>query len=248
MPSTNSAARFSAGHRRILLLAAIGLAIAGFFIFDLNAYLSYQALAENEAWLKAQVRAAPFVAALIFMLAYIALVALSLPGALLLSLSGGLLFGTLFGGILTVFAATSGACLLFLAARFLVGDMLRPRFGTRLAKFEAAFNRDAVSYLLVLRLVPIFPFFIVNLGAALVGARFSIFALTTFFGIMPATFVFASIGNGISVVLQAGSRPDLSIITQPQIILPLLAFAALSLAPIIWRRVKPKSAGEKLHG
>ena len=239
---------FSPTHRRIVLLMSALLAIMGFFMFDLNTYLSYQALAENEAWLKAQVRAAPLVAALIYMAVYIVVVALSLPGALWLTLSGGLLFGTLIGGTLTVFAATIGACLLFLAARFLVGDMLRTRFGARTAKFEAAFNRDAVSYLLVLRLVPIFPFFIVNLGAALVGARFSIFALTTFFGIMPATFVFASIGNGISVVLQAGSRPDLSIITQPQIILPLLAFAALSLTPIIWRRIKPKQEKENPHG
>ena len=92
--------------------------------------------------------------------------------------------------------------------------------------------------MLILRLLPIFPFFIVNLGAALVGVRFPVFLLTTFFGIMPGTFVFASIGNGISVLLQAGQQPDLSVMTDPQILGPLVALALLSLAPIIWRRFK----------
>ena len=90
--------------------------------------------------------------------------------------------------------------------------------------------------MLILRLLPIFPFFIVNLGAALVGVRFPVFLLTTFFGIMPGTFVFASIGNGISVLLQAGQQPDLSVMTDPQILGPLVAMALLSLAPVLWRK------------
>jgi uncharacterized membrane protein YdjX (TVP38/TMEM64 family) len=90
--------------------------------------------------------------------------------------------------------------------------------------------------MLILRLLPIFPFFIVNLGAALVGVRFPVFLLTTFFGIMPGTFVFASIGNGISVLLQAGQQPDLSVMTDPQILGPLVALALLSLAPVLWRK------------
>lgn len=219
-------------------MAVIAVAIIGFFAADFDRYLSYQALAENEAWLKAQVGAAPIVAGLAYIGVYVVVVALSLPGAIWLTLSGGLLFGTLTGGLLTIIGATLGAGALFLAARYALGDMLRARFGAPLAKFEAAFNRDAWSYLLVLRLLPIFPFFIVNLGAALVGARFSVFMVTTFFGIMPGTFVFASIGNGISVVLQAGRQPDLSIVGKPEIILPLLALAILSLAPMVWRRFK----------
>jgi uncharacterized membrane protein YdjX (TVP38/TMEM64 family) len=127
----------------------------------------------------------------------------------------------------------------------LLGDALRARAGPTLEKFEQNFNRDAVSYLLVLRLLPIFPFFIVNLGASLVGVRFPIFVITTFFGIIPGTFVFASIGNGVSVVLQQGAQPDLGVVTKPEIILPLLGLALMSLLPVIWRRFGQKAADQK---
>ncbi|MDB2668606.1 TVP38/TMEM64 family protein [Alphaproteobacteria bacterium] len=228
--------------RRIALLGAIAAAIYALIASDVTDYLSYQGLVDNEAALKQAVKGAPLWAALAYMSVYILAVAFSLPGAIWLSLAGGLMFGTLQGGFLIVVAATLGASCLFLAARYLVGDVLRARAGPSLQKFEANFNRDAVSYLLVLRLLPIFPFFIVNLGAALVGVRFPVFVVTTFIGILPGTFVFASIGNGISVVLQEGSQPDLSVVTRPEIILPLAGLAVLSLLPVIWRRVSGASS------
>jgi uncharacterized membrane protein YdjX (TVP38/TMEM64 family) len=223
---------------RLLLIAGFSALIALFFYFDIDALISYQGLAANEAALKNAVADNPLVTALIYMGIYIVAVAFSLPGALWLSFAGGLMFGTLKGGLLIIVSASIGAACLFLAARYIIGDALRARAGPALQKFEASFNRDATSYMLVLRLLPIFPFFIVNLGAALVGVRFPVFLITTFFGIMPGTFVFASIGNGISVVLQAGQRPDLSVMTKPEIALPILALAVLSLAPMIWRRIK----------
>ena len=172
------------------------------------------------------------------MMIYVVSVTFSLPGAVWLSLAGGLMFGTWTGGLLIVMGATLGASGLFVAARFIMGDALRARAGPALQKFEASFNRDALSYLFILRLLPVFPFFIVNLGAALVGVRYPVFLFTTFFGIMPGTFVFASIGNGISVVLQSGKQPDLSVMTSPEILLPLVGLAVLSLAPMVWRRFK----------
>ena len=228
--------------RRLAIIGVFIALIAAFFAFDLNQFISYQGLAENEAALKRAVADNPLVTAAAYMAVYIIAVAFSLPGALWLSLAGGLMFGTWQGGLLIIISATIGAGCLFLAARYVVGDALRARAGPALQKFEASFNRDAASYMLVLRLLPIFPFFIVNLGAALVGVRFPIFMLTTFFGIMPGTFVFASIGNGISVVLQAGERPDLSVMSKPEIALPILGLAVLSLAPIVWRRVKGEAA------
>ena len=228
--------------KRLALIGLFGALIAGFFAFDLDALISYQGLAENEATLKRAVADNRLVTILAYMAVYITAVAFSLPGALWLSLAGGLMFGTWAGGLIIIFAATIGASGLFVAARYVVGDALRARAGPALQKFEAAFNRDAWSYMLILRLLPIFPFFIVNLGAALVGVRFPVFLLTTFFGIMPGTFVFASIGNGISVLLQAGQQPDLSVMTDPQILGPLIALALLSLAPIIWRRFKGAEA------
>ena len=115
-------------------------------------------------------------------------------------------------------------------------------FGSRLTRFEAAFNRDAWSYLLVLRLLPIFPFFLVNLGAALIGVRFSVFALTTYIGIVPGALVYASIGNGISVLLRRGAQPELSLIGRPEIFGPLVGFAILALAPVVWRRLQKSGA------
>ena len=203
------------GAARLVLSAVLAAALALVYVFDLTDYLSFQALAENEAALKALVARMPIIAAALYMAVYVLAVALSIPGAIWLSLAGGLLFGTLQGGLLIVVSASCGAALLFLVARYLAGDALRARAGPGLKNFEAAFNRDAASYLLVLRLLPIFPFFIVNLGAALVGARFSTsFVVTTFFGIMPATFVFASIGNGISGSF-AGRRSAQSVDCHP---------------------------------
>ncbi len=227
-----------AGKTRWLVAAIFAALVIGFFAFDLDSQISFEGLAANEAALKQAVAENFLLTVLAYMAVYIAAVALSLPGAVWLSLAGGLMFGTVQGGMIIVTAASLGACGLFVAARYVVGDMLRAKAGPALAKFEASFNRDAMSYMLILRLLPIFPFFIVNLGAALVGVRFSVFAVTTFFGIMPGSFVFASIGNGISVLLQAGERPDLSVMSSPEIILPLLALALLSALPIIWRRLQ----------
>lgn len=223
--------------KRLAALGGFVVLIGLFFAFDLDALISYQGLAENEAALKQAVRDNPLITALAYMSVYVLAVTFSLPGALWLSLAGGLMFGTWAGGLLIVISATLGASGLFVVARYIAGDSLRAKAGPALEKFEASFNRDAVSYMLILRLLPVFPFFIVNLGAALVGVRYPIFALTTFLGIMPGTFVFASIGNGISVVLRAGKQPDLSVMTSPEILLPLIALAVLSLAPMVWRRM-----------
>jgi uncharacterized membrane protein YdjX (TVP38/TMEM64 family) len=228
--------------KRVAALAGFAALIGLFFAFDLDGLISYQGLAENEASLKRAVHDNPLITALAYMSVYVLAVTFSLPGALWLSLAGGLMFGTLTGGFLIVISATLGAGGLFVVARYIAGDTLRQKAGPALEKFEASFNRDAVSYLLILRLLPIFPFFIVNLGAALVGVRFPIFLLTTFFGIMPGTFVFASIGNGISVVLRAGQQPDLSVMTSPEILLPLIGLAVLSLAPMVWRRLTGEKA------
>ena len=240
--NNKSASLLGRNNKRLLLIAAFILLIGAFFAFDLNQFISYEGLAENEAALKRAVADNPFVTAAVYMAVYITAVAFSLPGALWLSLAGGLMFGTLQGGLLIIISATIGAGGLFLAARYVIGDALRAKAGPALQKFETSFNRDAASYMLVLRLLPIFPFFIVNLGAALVGVRFPVFMVTTFFGILPGTFVFASIGNGISVVLQAGERPDLSVMSKPEIALPIVGLAMLSLAPMVWRRIKGEAA------
>ncbi|MBL6787281.1 MAG: TVP38/TMEM64 family protein [PS1 clade bacterium] len=226
--------------KRFLVLALFMCGLSAFLFFDLGSYLSYQALVENEEYLRRAVAAHHLPAAAAYVGTYMLAVALSLPGAIWLTLSGGLLFGVWLGGALAVLGAGTGAIFMFLMAKYVLGDALRARFGPRLVAFEAQFNRDAWSYMLALRLLPVFPFFLVNLGAALVGVRLSVFALTTYIGIIPGAYVYASIGNGISVLLREGRQPDLSLASRPEIFGPLVALGVLALAPVVWRRFKDK--------
>jgi uncharacterized membrane protein YdjX (TVP38/TMEM64 family) len=168
--------------------------------------------------------------------AYVAIytlaVAFSMPGAVFLTLSGGFLFGALLGTVLTVVAATAGAILVFLFARSLLGDRTLDRFGDSAQRIAAGIRRNAVAYLLVLRLVPLFPFFLVNLVPAFVGVRLSTFATTTFFGIVPATAVFSLAGAGLGSILDKGETLSVMSILTPEIILGLAALALLSLLSI----------------
>lgn len=224
--------------KRLLLLGAILALAVIIWAFDLTSLLSFDALREHEARLRQAADNHPLTAALIYISCYTLVVALSLPGAVWMTLSGGFLFGTLMGGFLAVIGATSGAVALFLLARYVIGDIFRSRYGPRLSAFEAGFNRNAFSYLLSMRLVPVFPFFLVNLAAALLRVSLRVFLITTFVGIMPGAFVFASIGNGIGYIIQSGSEPDLSLATQPVVILPLIALAILTLIPVVLRRLR----------
>lgn len=222
--------------RRLLPLAALLGAGVLVFTLGLDRYLSFDALAENRARLLVWTADNGGLAIALYVLVYIGVVALSLPGGVVATLTGGFLFGTLVGGIATVFAATIGACLLFLIARTALGEPLRAKAGPALRKLEAGFRDNALSYLLVLRLVPLFPFFLVNLAPAFLGVSLRTYAIGTFFGIMPGTFVFASVGAGMGAVLDQGGRPDLGIIFAPEVLLPLLGLAALALVPVVYRK------------
>lgn len=226
---------------RFLPLALILGALAMAYGLGLHTYLSFEVLAENRARLLIWTEANTALALAAFMLAYIAIVAMSLPGGAVATLTGGFLFGTWLGGAATAIAATAGATLLFLAARTALGDVLREKAGPGLRKLEDGFKRDALSYLLVLRLIPAFPFFLVNLAPAFLGVNLRTYLIGTFFGILPGTFVFASVGAGLGAVFDRGERPDLSIVLSPPVLLPLLALAALALLPVVWNRFKRRA-------
>ncbi len=201
-------------------------------------YLSFSALAENREWLIQQVGELGYVAPLLFILAYAACTALSLPTGLLLSTLGGFLFGTLWGGFFNVVGATIGATMLFLAAKTILGDALRARAGPSLQKLERGFRENEHSYMLVLRLVPVFPFWLVNLAPAFLGVRTSTFVIGTFFGIIPGAFVFASVGTGLGAILDRGGTPDGSALLQPHVILPIIGLAMLALLPVVLKRLR----------
>lgn len=221
--------------RLIAPVALIGL-IAAVWLLGLNDRLSWSALARHEASLHAWVAVHPWLAPCLFLATYVASVTLSLPQASLLTLTGGVLFGTVAGGTLAVAGATAGAVLLFLVARLAVPGLMPTRGGAALARLQAELRQNGFSYLLALRLIPIVPFWLVNLAAALSGMRLGQFAAATFVGIMPATFVIASLGADLGGVLGRGARPDLGLLLSWPVLTPLLLLALLALTPVIWRK------------
>lgn len=213
------------------MLGAVALVMAA-RLAGLGDALSIETLREHRATLAAWVAAHRMLAALAFVALYIAVAALSLPGAVILTLSGGLLFGAVAGALLTVCGATTGATLVFLFARRILGDRALDRFGASAARIAEGLRRNAWSYLLVLRFLPVFPFFLVNLVPAFVGVGLPVFVATTFFGIMPGTFVFSLTGAGLGSVLDAGGPIELRSILTPQILGGLGGLALLSLVAI----------------
>ena len=226
--------------RRLLpLLLLLGLLVLAYAL-GWHQALSWPALAARRAALQDLVAVQPVAAALAYIALYAAAVAVSIPGAVVITVTGGLLFGTVLGTTLAVVGATIGAMLVFLVTRTAAGPLLAARAGPWLERVRAGLERDGFNYLLALRLIPVVPFWLVNLAPALLGMRLAPFALATFLGIIPGTVVFASIGAGIGHVLDAGGTPDLSLILSAPVLLPLLALAALSLLPPIWKRWKSR--------
>lgn len=222
----------------MLPLVAVGIAIALVFALDLDRYLSFESLKSHRQTALDWYGKNPVLAVLGFMAVYALVVALSVPGAVWLTLTGGFLFGTVAATIYVVVAATIGALGIFLIARYALADFFHDKTGEIGTKMEAGFQENALSYLLVLRLVPLFPFWLVNLVPALLGVPARTFVIGTFLGIIPGTVVFCSVGNGLGVIFDSGGRPDLGIIFKPEILGPLLALAALSLVPVIYKRIK----------
>ncbi|MGB0843917.1 MAG: TVP38/TMEM64 family protein [Alphaproteobacteria bacterium] len=221
-----------------IILAGVGLAYwLGFF-----SYFSLDALKENRAWLNEAVSNNYILTVSVFILIYIGVTAFFIPGALWLSITAGFLFGPVLGTLYSVTGATIGACILFFAVKTAFGSVLRDKAGPWLKKFADGFSKDAFSYMLTLRLVPLFPFSLVNLVPSLLGVKFRTFAIATFIGIIPGGFVFNLIGNSIGATLDQGGEPDLSLFWSPQVLAPILGLAALSLIPVIYKRFSNTSA------
>lgn len=182
------------------------------------------------------------IADLAFMVIYAVAIAFSIPGGAMMTLVGGFLFGPLRTTIYVVFAATIGATALFLIARTAVGDRLRSRAGPWMAKMESGFQDNAMSYLLVLRLVPLFPFFVVNLVPAFLGVRLRTYVIGTFFGIIPGTFVFALAGGGLGKALEASADFDIAMVLTPEILAALAGLAVLALVPVAYKAWQARKA------
>ena len=215
----------------LLVLAAIFVAA---FVFLPG--IGWNSLARHQQELLAWVVAHPLLAAAAYVLVYTLTAALSLPHGALLTVAGGLLFGAVEGCALTIVGATAGASILMMIVRnAFAGTAARHRDRIPEA-MRQRLTRDGFSYLLALRLAPIFPFWLVNLAAAMAGLRLRVFIPATLLGILPVSFILSSIGAGVSSVLARGGTPDLSVLFAPRMLLPLLGLSVLSLLPTLLRR------------
>lgn len=219
---------------RLIPVVIILGAIVAFFALGLNRYFNVEALRAHESTLRAFVNTRPAVATIAFVIAYAVIVAVSLPGSTVMTLAGGLVFGLWMGAILSIVAATLGAIGLFILARFVAGETLRQRAGPFVARMAEGFKRNAFSYLLFLRLVPLFPFWAVNLVAAVVGMPLRTFALATLIGIVPGTIAFAAIGDGLGLAVGADTE------VTPMTIGLRVGFALLAFVPLVVQWIRRK--------
>lgn len=228
------------GIARILPLGVI-LAVALVGGYMLRDYLNFETLRDNRQALLAFRDANYALTALAFMAFYVAIVAFSLPGALMATLTGGFLFSTFPGVLFNVSAATLGAVVIFLAARWGLGERLAAKMesGTgAVKKIKDGIDQNQWSMLFLIRLVPAVPFFVANLVPALVGVPLTRFVISTFLGIIPGGLVYTSVGAGLGEVFERGDTPDLGIIFEPGILLPILGLCALAVLPIVIRALR----------
>lgn len=229
-PATRVPAATSSSARKIALAVMIAIAIGAFFLFDLGRVLSLDTLKANRERLLAFTEANYAAAVGLFIVTYVAHTGLSLPGALILTLAGGFLFGSVFATFFVNVGATTGSTLAFLAARYLLRDAVEEKFGRWIGSFQEGFNRNAFGYLMTLRLIPLFPFFIVNLVSGLTRVNIGTYVAATSLGIIPGSFVYAYAGQ------QLQSINSLREIASPNVIAAFVLLGLLALVPGLYKR------------
>jgi len=249
------------GIKRYLPLMVLAAAVAAAYMAGLHNYISLNAVAQNRAYLTSAVTDNLWLALLAYALVYAVSTALSLPGGALLTIVGGFLFGWLIGGITTVFAATIGATAVFLIAKSSLGNFLTQKAGPFAKKLADGFNNDAFNYLMFLRLVPVFPFWLVNIAPALFGVRLRTYLITTFFGIIPGTVAIAILGAGLGSVIdrqqaihnaciaEKGAENcvfnvELDALLTPQLLMAFAALGVVALIPVAIKRWKAHIGGK----
>lgn len=234
------------GYWRYLPLLVIAAGLAFGYAMGWHRYLSLSFLSESSDALLSMVASYPILAPLLFFVVYVLATAFSFPAASVLTIFGGFLFGWLQGGLLVAFAATLGASMLFLAARSAFGDALRRRVSGPAARLADGFEENAFGYLLVLRLAPIFPFFVINIAPALFNVSLRAYVTATFFGILPGTFAYAWLGQGVGSVLEAareaGEEPSVASLVTPEITLAFVLLALVAAVPTVIRTVRGRLA------
>ena len=237
------------------LVALLGLG----YVLGLHQYLTLTSIAENRAALATYTADHLALSLLAFIAIYTVAVAVSFPGASILTILAGLLFGWLVGGLAAIFAATIGATIVFQIAKSSFGDVLAKKAGPFLTKISAGFADDAFNYMLFLRLVPAFPFWLVNIAPALANVKLRTFVITTFLGIIPGTFAFAFVGAGLDSIISAQQAKHAQCVAQksvaecpfelsvsslitPQLLLAFAALGVVALIPVALKKWKARNA------
>ncbi len=227
--------------RRVPLMAILIVAAIG--AFTLKDYFTFEALRDNREALIAFRDGNLLLTVMLFMMAYVVIVAFSLPGALVATLTGGFLFGTIGGSFLSVSSATAGATMIFLAARHGFGERLKARMdaseGT-VGKIAKGIDENQWSMLFFMRLVPVVPFFVANLVPAFLAVPLHRYLVSTFLGIIPGSLVYSSVGAGLGEVFAKGETPNLGVIFEHHILLPILGLSLLSVLPVLVKAVTGK--------
>ncbi|MGL4404750.1 MAG: TVP38/TMEM64 family protein, partial [Notoacmeibacter sp.] len=231
--------------KRFAPVIAIAVVLGVGYAFGWQRFFTLSYLAQSQTMLIDLVAANPVLSRLAFFAAYAAAVAVAFPAASILTVFAGFLFGWLQGGLIVATAATLGACFLFLAAKSAFGDSLRNKVGGAAKSMTEGFENDAFNYLLFLRLAPIFPFLVVNIVPALFKVPLKTYASATLLGILPGTFAYSFLGQGLGSSLDAatktGTELNLKDLVTPQLIAAFIVLALAALLPIIIKRLR-KSA------
>jgi uncharacterized membrane protein YdjX (TVP38/TMEM64 family) len=220
--------------KRLLLLALFIGVIAALRFSPIGDALTLENLQKHRDALLDFVHARFALSIIVYIAVYIVVVAFSLPGGAVMTLAGGYLFGTVVAVPCVVVGATTGALLAFLSARYLVGDRLQQAYTAQLERFNREMERNGIRYLLTLRLIPIFPFFLVNFLAGLTRVPFTAFAWTTAAGIVPGTIVYAFAGQQLETVRSIGD------ILSPRVLLAFVVLALFTLAPALFDRLRKR--------
>jgi uncharacterized membrane protein YdjX (TVP38/TMEM64 family) len=221
----------------------VALAVAA-YASGLLHHLSLDQLNASRGLLEARVAAHPAASALAFAGIVAAAVTLCLPVVMVLAMAGGLLFGMVEGGLLAALGTTLGGVLIFAICRTAAGDLLVRLAGRRVARLQAGARSDPFALVLTLRLIPGMPFWLINIGAAVMRLPFGAFALATALGVIPSSLIYASLGSGLGRMFAAGIRPSAATLLQPHVVAPLVALALLAGVPVAWRMWRRRRAAE----
>jgi uncharacterized membrane protein YdjX (TVP38/TMEM64 family) len=232
------------GLKRWLPLLLIFICLIFIYSSGLKDFLSFDSLKKHHQALIDWRNKYYLLTALSFMAIYSFTVAISIPGASVLTLFGGFLFGPYFGFLFVFISATLGATALYLAVRLAFTDYLRRKASGWVSRLQQGFQENAFSYLLFLRLIPLFPFWVINIVPAILGVNLNTFIFATALGIIPGTMIYILVGNGLGHIIETNQSPSFDIIFDPMIFYPLLGLAILSLLPMLYQKVKKYKQGK----